>query len=144
MWQYEHSAETHASPASIWHFYSDVSTWPGWDAGIAEITIDGPFAAGTTGTMTPTGQSPLAFRIVDAEPELGFADQTEIPGAGILLRFTHRIAALPEGRTRITHSVAISGPGAEALGPQIGPGVTVGIPEAMATLARQADARDRS
>ena len=142
MWQYEHSIETDAIPASIWHLYSDVSTWPGWDAGIAEIAIDGPFAAGTTGTMTPAGQTSLAFRIVEAEPELGFADETEIPDAGIVLRFTHRIATLPDGRTRLTHSVAMSGPGAEALGPRMGPGITDGIPQAMATLAQQAAARD--
>ena len=142
MWQYEHSIETDATSASIWHLYSDVSTWPDWDAGIAAISIDGPFAAGTTGMITPAGQASLPFTILEAEPERGFIDETEIPGAGILIRFEHRIAALPDGRSRLTHSVAIRGPIPEAVASEIGAGVSAGIPETMATLAQQASARD--
>ena len=47
MWEYEHSIETEASPEAIYRLYSDVATWPRWDEGIAEVTLDGPFAAGT-------------------------------------------------------------------------------------------------
>ena len=142
MWQYEHSIETEASPASIWHFYSDVRSWPEWDAGIAAISIDGTFAAGTTGMITPAGQASLPFTIREADPEHGFVDETEIPGAGILIRFEHRIAALPDGLTRLTHSVAIRGPIPDAVASEIGAGVSAGIPETMATLARHAAARD--
>lgn len=142
MWEYEHSIVPAATPASIWQLYSDVSTWPEWDAGIAAISIDGPFAAGTMGMITPSGQASLPFTTLEADPERGFVDETEIRGAGILIRFEHRIVALPDGRSRLTHSVAIRGPIPDAVASEIGAGVSAGIPQTMATLAQQAAARD--
>lgn len=47
------------------------STWPEWGTGIVQVTLDGPFAAGTTGTMTPEGQDPLPFTLTEAVPGEG-------------------------------------------------------------------------
>lgn len=138
MWEYEHSIETEASPEAIYRLYSDVATWPRWDEGIAEVTLDGPFAAGTRGVLTPEGQGPLPFRLTEVRSNQGFADETEVPGAGIVLRFVHSLVPLGDGRTRVTHRVTIGGPAAETLGPQIGAGMTAGIPGTMASLARHA------
>lgn len=43
----------------IWALYEDVSTWPQWDEQAESVTRDGPFAAGSSGTMTFAGQDPL-------------------------------------------------------------------------------------
>src|SRR5712664_1342161 len=51
MWTYEHSIETDASPESIWPLYSDVPAWPRWDQGLEWVTLSGPFAAGSTGSL---------------------------------------------------------------------------------------------
>ena len=48
---FTHSVETDATPEAIWALYEDVSSWPSWDAQAEKITGDGPFEAGTTGTM---------------------------------------------------------------------------------------------
>lgn len=57
MWEYEHSVDTAAAPDAIWRHWSDMAAWPQWNDGIEKITIDGPFAVGTTFTMTPRGRA---------------------------------------------------------------------------------------
>jgi hypothetical protein len=60
---YTHTVETDVAPEAIWALYEDVTTWPSWDAEAERITRDGPFQAGTTGTMKFVGQEPLAYRL---------------------------------------------------------------------------------
>src|SRR5919201_3259659 len=128
---YEHELLTSASPAALWRLYSDVATWPRWDDAFEAVTLDGPFAAGSDGVLKLRGQDPLAFRIVDVEPERGFVDETAIPGG--VIRFRHRIEPSDDGRVRLTHRVEIEAPPAvaEALGAKI----TAGIPHTMAAIA---------
>lgn len=136
MWEFEHTLDTEASTEAIWRLYSDVGTWPSWDGGIEAVELHGPFAAGTEGILTPTGQGPLPFHMLEATPYSGFSDETEVPGA--TLRFIHRLLPLDSGGTRVTHRVEIDGPSADELGPAVGPQITAGIPETMASLARHA------
>jgi hypothetical protein len=86
--------------------------------------------------LTPAGQGPMPFRMTEATPERGFADETDVPGA--TLRFVHQLVPLAGGGTRITHRVEIDGPAADQMGPVMGPQVTAGIPETMESLARRA------
>jgi len=138
MWSYEHSIQTAANVAAIWELYSDVSTWPSWDAGIASISLNGPFVVGATGEITPEGQGPLPFILTEVTPNNEFADETMLVDAGIVIRFRHTLTALASDGTRITHRVEIDGPAADTLGPQIGPDMTSGIPETMNALAHRA------
>jgi hypothetical protein len=136
MWQFEHSIETRASTEAIWRLYRDVSTWPSWDEGIEAVELHGDLEPGAQGILTPAGQEPLPFRVVEATPERGFVDETAAPGA--VLRFIHRLQPLDGGGTRITHRVEIDGPAADEVGAQAGPQITAGIPETMESLARHA------
>lgn len=138
MWSFEHSVETAASPKAIWRLYSDVTTWPTWDEGILAIELDGPFIVGTPGRITPMGQDTLPFRLLHVHSNQGFSDETEIPGAGIVIRFIHTLSETDSGKTRVTHRVEIDGPDSDTLGPQIGSSMTAGIPETMDSLVRQA------
>ncbi len=133
MYEFEHSVETAASAAAIYRLYSDVTEWPSWDAGVTHVELHGPFAAGTTGVLTPTNQEPVPFRMVEAAEAAGFVDETEIPGTATL-RFEHRLAPLTGGGTRITHRVVITGPAAQQLGPM----VTADVPSTVAALADHA------
>jgi Polyketide cyclase / dehydrase and lipid transport len=136
MWSYEHSIETDATPEAIYSLYRDVPHWVRWDAGLELVTIDGPFVAGATGMLTPEGQGPLSYTIVDVQPDRGFSDETVV--ADVTIRFDHTLEPLSEGRTRVTHAVTISGPGADEFGPSIGPRIVADLPEAMEALARRA------
>ncbi len=135
MWKFEHTIETEASAKALWSLYSDVSTWTTWDKEIEDVKLNGPFTVGTTGTMKPIGQDPLFFKLVEVRENEGFVDETEIPGAGVLVIFTHTLKPLENGNTRISHQVTIIGPTADVLGPQIGPAIILGIPKTMESLA---------
>lgn len=50
---FEHTVYMSASPESIWAQWSDVTTWPVWDRGVEYVSLEGPFAVGTKGTLKP-------------------------------------------------------------------------------------------
>jgi hypothetical protein len=107
MWTYDYSAESTARPDRIFDLFRDVTTWPHWNPAVEWMELDGPFAAGTTGTMKVPGQDPLRMRLVWVEDDLGFEDETEIPGAGVVVRVRHALKDVGEGLTRITYEVTI-------------------------------------
>jgi hypothetical protein len=138
MWGYEHSLETDASAQAIFALYENVSGWPDWDSGLESADLDGPFVAGATGSMVVAGQGRFDFRLLSVEAGWGFEDETELPGTGLVVRFSHVLEPLAGGLTRVTHGVTIHGPAAAIMGPQIGPGITADTPEAMAALVARA------
>lgn len=142
MWDYQYVVDAEVTPAQVWACYSDPAAWPRFDRGLAEVTLQGPFEAGTRGAFLPKesdprGPDPLPFVLVRAVKDGGFTAQTEIPGS-VTMRFVHRLAELPGGGARITHGVEIDGPDADTLGPQIGPGVTEVIPGIVSALVELA------
>jgi hypothetical protein len=135
MWTSEQSIETAASPDAIWRLWSDVAGWPEWNADIEHIEISGPFAAGSTITMTPIGQDPIELRIADAvEPDL-FVDEAEL--GDVVVRTIHRVEGLEGDRSRVVYRMEISGEAADAVGPELGPRISADFPETLLALARR-------
>jgi uncharacterized protein YndB with AHSA1/START domain len=132
MWVYEHGIETTAPPEAIWRLWADVDTWGAWNADITEIGIRGPFTVGAEITMTPAGQEPVRLRVAELTEHERFVDEADIDG--LLLRTTHRLDRLDRHRTRVVYRMEITGPAADEVGPQIGPGITADWPETMAAL----------
>jgi hypothetical protein len=135
MFSYSHSLITQADPAALWALYADPSSWSSWDPDAEEITLDGPFATGSGGTMKFTGTDPLTYVLEDVEPERRFVDVTSVPGATI--RFGHRIEPLAEG-VRLTHELSIEAE--EAFARQLGAMISEDIPDSMRRLAELAEA----
>jgi hypothetical protein len=131
---YEHSITSAASPAAVWRLYSDVSQWPTFDAEAERIQLDGPFTAGSRGTMKFRGQEPLAFTLTEVEPERVFTDETPVGEA--VVRVRHRLEASADG-VRITQRVEIDGP--EAFAAELGAMITADMPATMTRLARLAE-----
>jgi Polyketide cyclase / dehydrase and lipid transport len=136
-YSYTHSVETNVTPQAIWALYEDVTTWPSWDPQAERITRDGPFQAGTTGTMTFIGQEPLAYRLAKVEPLREFVDET--PVGSLVVRVSHILDPLRNGGSRITYSAEIDGPEDEAQ--QVGPMITADFPQTMASLIALAKER---
>lgn len=134
MWQFEHTLTTEAKLETIWALYSDISTWVEWDKGIEHASLEGPFAAGTRGLLQPQGQERLSFQLTEIDPLRGFSDVTDIPDAGIEIRFSHRLEPVAGG-TRITHRVTITGANSDGLGSELGADLLQGIPQTMERLA---------
>ena len=138
MWEYEHSIETGAAPEALWARWADVSTWTEWNADIEKVALDGPFAAGGKITMTPRGDEPVVLHLAEVRENETFVDVAEF--GGVVIRTMHRLERLSAGRTRVTYRSEITGPGADELGPQVGPAITADFPETMAALVRAAGA----
>jgi hypothetical protein len=134
MFEWSHTVVSEARPEQIWPFYAEVQRWLEWDSGLQAVTLDGPFAVGSSGTLQVEGQPPLTWTLTDVVEAARFDDVTEIPGVATL-RFGHLIEADGAG-SRITHTVTIEGPAADDLGPM----VVSDTPEAMERLAALASA----
>jgi carbon monoxide dehydrogenase subunit G len=101
-----HSETARATPAEVWAWYADVSRWPRWDGGIRDVTLNGPFASGTRGTVTLANGRKSKVRLLDVEDNSRFTDRVKL--RGITVTTIHRIE--PDGVfTRITHDVVLGG-----------------------------------
>ena len=137
MWTNEQSIETVASPDAIWRLWSDVAGWPGWNSDIEHIEISGPFATGSTITMTPAGQEPVALPIAEAvEPSL-FVDEADL--GVVVVRTVHRVERLEDDRSRVVYRMEINGPAADSVGPELGPAISGDFPENLAALVERAE-----
>jgi hypothetical protein len=137
VWSTEHSVETRAAPERIWRLWADVDGWPDWNGDIEKIELIGAFAAGGTIRMTPFGAEPVELRIAEAvEPEL-FVDEADL--GDIVIRTIHRARGIEPDRTLVTYRMEITGPGAETLGPQVGPDISADFPQTLAGLVARAE-----
>lgn len=136
MWTTEHAIETTASPEAIWRVWTDVPRWGEWNPDIESIELDGPFAAGSTITMTPRGQEPIELRIAEAvEPER-FVDEADL--GDVVVRTLHRAQRLEGDRVRVIYRMEISGPAADTMGPELGPAISADFPDVLAALVDRA------
>jgi hypothetical protein len=137
MWTTEHSTETTASPEAIWRLWSDVGGWREWIADIERIELSGPFATGSSITMTPQGQDPVELRIAEAvEPEL-FVDEADL--GDLVVRTVHRVERLEGERNRVVYRMEITGPAADSVGPELGPQISGDFPETLSALVQRAE-----
>lgn len=137
MWTTEHSIETTAAPEAIWGLWAEVAGWPVWNADLERAELSGPFAAGSTITMTPHEGDPIELRIAEAvELEL-FVDEAHL--GDVVVRTIHRLERLGGGRARIVYRMEITGPAADTLGPQIGPEISADFPQVLAALVERAE-----
>ncbi|GAB7129337.1 SRPBCC family protein [Silvimonas sp. JCM 19000] len=117
MWTHKESIAVAASAARIWALFADVAGWKHWNAGIARITLAGPFASGSTFLMELPDGTRLSSTLLDVQPGVGFTDETVIEGNQI--RVHHRISALPDGGALITYATEIEGPQAAEFGAMV-------------------------
>jgi uncharacterized protein YndB with AHSA1/START domain len=137
MWEYEHNIETAAAPEVLWRHWSDMATWPQWNAGIETIDVEGPFEVGTAFIMTPPGDEPIRMRLVDIRPGESFTD--EMDAGDFVVRTQHRLEPGAAGLTRIVYRTEITGEAAGHIGPELGPQITADFPEVLAALAKLAE-----
>lgn len=134
MWTTSAQHTTTATPAAVWAVWRDVDGWPQYDASLEGATLDGPFAAGTTGTITPVGAGTLPFTLTHVDDGRAYSDQTVMGPVAILFR--HRVEPHTDGAA-IEVSVEVEGPDEDA----IGPAVADDLPQALAALAARAEGR---
>jgi len=134
----ERSLESKASPEAVWRIWSDTSTWQQWNPDVISMRLDGPFAAGTAGTMT-TKQGTRSIRLTDVVPGRSFQlETTVIPGT----RFSFQCQVGPSGAgmTRVSQSITIQGPLGPILGPLMVNRIADTFPPILRGLASKAEA----
>src|SRR6202795_3409211 len=132
------SVETSASPAAVWKIWSDTSTWQEWNPDVQSMILNGPFAAGTTGTMR-TKQGTRQVQLADVVPGRSFRlETTVIP----LTRFAFecQVSAGPTGKTTISQAIRVGGPLGGLVGGMMGRQIADSFPALLQGLARQAEA----
>ena len=137
MWDYEHCVETSADPAALGRYWSDVTTWPRWNAGVREVTIEGPFSAGTAFTMTGPDGEPIRMTLTEVVPAQAFTDVMD--GGDVVVTTVHRLEPVAGG-TRVVYRTEITGPAADVVGPELGPAITADFPEVLDALVAIAQA----
>ena len=93
--------------AAIWEHWADVAAWPQWNDGIEKLEIHGPFAVGTTFTMTPPGDDPVHMSLTEIRPGELFTDEAD--GGDFVVRTIHKLEPADDGRTRIVYRTEITG-----------------------------------
>ena len=138
-WRSEYAIETSAAAESIWSIFRDVPGWKTWNAGIEQIDIDGPFAAGTWFTMKPPGEEALRSQLIEVRENACFVDETRV--GDLVIKVAHRIESIADSlgpaRIRVVYAVDAQGPQAS----EIGPAVASDFPDVLASLAKLAETR---
>jgi uncharacterized protein YndB with AHSA1/START domain len=133
----QRSVETSASPAAVWKIWSDTSTWAEWNPDVQAMTLNGPFAAGTSGTMK-TKQGTRQIQLTEVVPGRSFRlETTVIP----LTRFAFEceVVAGTAGKTTISQAIRVGGPLGGVVGGMMGPRIANTFPALLQGLARKAE-----
>lgn len=136
MWTYEHQAITTATPDALYRLWTNVTTWPEWNTDLQRADLRGAFTTDSHIDML-SAQGTLTLRLTDVQEHHAFTDEVELDGLHV--RTTHRLDALPDGRTRITYRMEITGEHADTRGAEIGPAITGDFPDTVAALIRHAE-----
>ena len=131
-----HTTETTASPSAIWHIWQDVSNWKTWDHGIEHSAIDGPFQAGTTGTLKPKGGPLVKTKLTQVEPMKQFVDEAKLPLTRIIVR--HSLTE-SSGRTYVTHRIEMKGMLFFVFAFLIGRNMKKNLPQEMQAMVKKAE-----
>lgn len=134
----EHRINVFTPIGPIVQIYADVPHWHRWDPDTKAATLNGAFAVGSRGTLTPTKGNtvPMALTFVDAVR--GFTAESRIP---LLLRmvFEHELIARGSSQTEVVHRVTLSGPLSWLIGPALKRQLNAGLPVTLARLKRMAE-----
>jgi uncharacterized protein YndB with AHSA1/START domain len=133
----ERSVETTASPQTVWKIWSDTATWPEWNPDVQSMTLNGPFTAGTTGTMK-TKQGTRQIQLSEVVPGRSFRlETTVIP----LTRFAFecQVATGRAGKTTISQGIRVGGPLGGLVGGMMGKQIADTFPALLQGLARKAE-----
>ena len=133
----ERSVETTATPQAAWKIWSDTSTWQEWNPDVQSMTLAGPFAAGTTGTMK-TKQGTRAITLTEVLPGKSFRlETTVIP----LTRFAFecKVSTGSAGKTTLSQAIVVGGPLGGLVGGMMGKQIADTFPALLRGLARKAE-----
>jgi hypothetical protein len=138
--QVEHRIVVRAPAARIFGIYEKVDAWHTWDPDTQQAFIDGPFEAGSRGTLKPTRGNTVPMMLTQVVKNKLFTAESKI--ALFRMVFEHELT--PKGNnTEVVHRVTFSGPLSFLLGRMLAKPVNAGLPVTLANLKKLAESGER-
>lgn len=132
----EHTVETAVPASAVWRIWEDVANWNTWDHGIEFSTSNGPFQAGTKGTVKPKGGPLIHTELTRVEPMRLFVDEAKLPLARLV--FTHTLSE-EDGKTEVTQRIEMMGLLAFFFAFVIGRDMKKNLPREMSSMIKKAE-----
>lgn len=136
MASHEGNLETNASTQLVWELWSDVRTWPSWNPDVSAISLEGPFASGTRGSMT-TGNGTHDIRLENVVNGRSF-DLVTSPMPATTFRFHCEVQPIATG-SRVSQGVELSGTLAFIFSPLMGGRIAQSFTPILEGLAKAAE-----
>jgi hypothetical protein len=136
--QIEHRIEVAAAPHSIYRIYQDVQNWPAWDPDTKSATLEGAFAVGSRGRLTPTQGNAVPMVLTRVVQDRCFTVESKIPLFRML--FEHELVPT-DGMTEVIHRVTLSGPLTLLLGRMLAKRLNAGLPVTLRKLKALAESQ---
>lgn len=133
----EHNITIAAAPARIFRIWQDVANWHTWDPDTRSASLDGPFAVGSRGRLTPTKGASVAMVLTSVVPDRSFTVESRIPLFHMV--FEHALQPGGSTTTEVLHRVRFFGLLAPLIGRLIARQLQVGLPRTLANLKRLAE-----
>ena len=134
--QVEHSVLIATPAERIFRIFQDVAEWHTWDPDTKRASIDGPFAVGTRGSLTPTQGNTVPMMLTRVEPDVCFTVESKIPLCRIV--FEHELRP-SGGAVQVVHRVTLTGLLGIVLGPLMARRLNAGLPVTLARLKARAE-----
>ncbi|MEO8012458.1 MAG: SRPBCC family protein [Dokdonella sp.] len=132
----QHSIVVRATAERIFRIYEDVSRWHTWDPDTRRAAIDGPFQAGTRGSLTPAKGRTVPMLLTKVVPNACFTVESRIPLFRIV--FEHELVPQVDA-VKVVHRATFSGVLAALLGRMLVKRLDQGLPVTLANLKRHAE-----
>jgi hypothetical protein len=132
MQEVQASLRIRATAAQLFAVCADVPRWSRWGPDTRDASLDGPFALGSSGRLTPRIGRAVPMRISALTPERSFCVSCEV--TGLRMQFDHRLEPLADGWTLVTHHALFTGPWPWMLGRLLVLQLRRGLPRTLASL----------
>jgi len=133
---FSHTVETTASPATIWHIWTDVPNWKRWDDGLKSAELNGTFAPGTAGTLIPDKGPKSRFSLTEVVDGQSYTFKTNVPLGALYVK---RYIGVRDGKTVFTHEAWFTGATKGIFGRSFGRNYRRILPAVMAKIKALAE-----
>ena len=137
--RFEHTESSTSHRDAIWTLWTTPSEWGRWDGGLKSAEMDGAFAVGSAGHITPHSGPKAAFVVTELAPGQRYVYETTLPLARLRIeRLFER-----EPTTTFTHRVSFHGVLGWLWAAIMGPQFREELPHTMKRLASLAASSSR-
>lgn len=134
--QVEHGILVQAPAERVFRIYENVAAWHTWDPDTKRASLEGPFAVGTRGSLTPAKGNTVPMLLTQVERNACFTVESRIP----LFRMVFEHELVPQGdAVKAIHRVTFAGPLSFLLGRMLVKQLNQGLPVTLAGLKRLAE-----